>query len=105
MAETNVLWIGNDLTVVVTGLRKADTGAYMNAATVAYEIARSDGSVVGSGSLGYLAGSDGDYRGPIESTVTALVKNGNSYVLTVTASQDGYDASWSKEMPGAYRSW
>lgn len=93
------LFIGCDATVKYEGARDAVSGSYLNSLTVAYELQELpaagsvDGTVVsgGTGSLAYVAASDGNYRGVIDGAVTALLDEGTTYQVKITATGGGYD--------------
>lgn len=91
-----VLFISSDMTWTLPGVKNAVSGAFLNAGTCTYILKKSDGTTVtgGTGSLSYVSGSDGDYRGTIESTVTTLLKNGDPYWLEVTFAEGGLDRFW-----------
>lgn len=66
------LYIDNDNNIVIKGLRLASTGAYISDALFTAVLKDQSGTVINGGSsisLSYTAGSDGDYRGLIASTV------------------------------------
>ncbi len=98
------LFIGSDMDVGYTGARAARTGAYLNSGTCTYELVQdSDGSVVGTGALTYVAASNGDYYGTIESTVTALLDVDGAYTLTITFVEVGYNDERVERLRAAYR--
>lgn len=82
------VYIGCDHAFTMTGLQD-NTGAYLNAATVTYTIYTAAGVAVtnGTGTLSYVAASNGNYAGTIESTVTSTLTQGNDYYADVPISQ------------------
>ncbi|TXH99564.1 MAG: hypothetical protein E6Q76_19645 [Rhizobium sp.] len=91
-----MLYIGEDMTVTWSGASGTDgsdgSTEYLNAATVTYAIKTVAGASVsgGTGSLSYIAGSNGDYIGVIESTVTAGLTPGARYIIEYTLVEDPY---------------
>lgn len=87
------LFIGCDMVVQYTGARDAISGAYLNSGTCTYALLDADGNGVagGSGSLSYVAASDGIYRGVIDGAVTALLTEGETYTVRFTFTGGGYD--------------
>ncbi|AMV23423.1 hypothetical protein VT84_03370 [Gemmata sp. SH-PL17] len=80
------LFIGCDMEVPYEGAFA--NGNYINDATVTYTLRDRAGAPVagGSGSCPYVAESNGDYLGVIESTVTALCANRQKYTLLIVMS-------------------
>lgn len=97
------LYIGNDLDLTATGMSIASTGAYLNAATVTWSLTDAEGTEFGTGTLSYVADSDGDYAGVVESTVTSELEDGGEYVLTVTFAEGSYNAAWQYKIFACYR--
>lgn len=86
--------IGGDFTHELRGVRDAATGSYLNSATITYTIrlAEDDSAVAGgTGSLSYVAASDGIYRGVTESTVTATLTAHAIYYAEYPVQQSSYD--------------
>ena len=86
--------IGGDFDLFVTGWSRRDTGAYLNSATVTYALYASDMTTAvsgGTGTLAYVAASDGNYLGRVESTVTATLTPGAIYWAKVVATNGTYD--------------
>lgn len=81
------LYIGCDHSISLTGL--SANGSYLNAATVSYTLYSADGTAVSGGTdtLGYVIGSNGNYAGTIESTITSDLTCGEEYYADVTISQ------------------
>ena len=67
MAKRGTLYIGNDHVIAVDGLRNADTGDYINTATVTATLKVSTtGEIIdGPIALSYQIGSNGNYRGTL----------------------------------------
>ena len=86
----NVLYIGSDTTLTLTGLSAG--GSYLNSATVTYAIKTAAGAAVtgGTGSYSYTAASNGDYTATVESTVTDDLTDGALYYVEVTISSGSY---------------
>lgn len=81
--------IGGDYALTLTGL--SGGGAFLNSATVTYELKSPAGTTVGSGTMTYTAASNGNYAATIESTVTELLTANYRYKLCVTISQSSYN--------------
>lgn len=91
MADEN-LFIGCDKTVTMTGLLDADTGSYLNAATLAWVLTNAAGTIVATGTLAYVAASNGNYKGVIDgATVTSTLTEGAIYTFTLTGIQTTFD--------------
>ena len=101
----SALYVDNDLTLTLTGVRKADTGEYLDGtAAVAYAIAEeSTGDPVTSGDFDYVALSSGNFRANVQAADLSTLVLGTRYAITVTASQDGYDGTWTLTLPARSR--
>lgn len=101
----SALYIGNDLTLSLTGLRKADTGAYLDGtATVAYTITEVEtGDVITSGPMTYVLLSSGGFTAHVQSSALAAIVAGRRYLIEATASQDGYDGTFNLTLPARDR--
>lgn len=80
------LYIRNDGTVWLRGLKNPKTDAYINTATPTWELRSAkypDGTVVASGNATYLTGSDGDYEINIDDATDIVA--GTKYVIRVIA--------------------
>lgn len=95
------IYIGCDMEAPYEGAY-AD-GAYLNAATVGWELFTAAGSSVASGSCAYVSGSNGNYLGVIESTVTANLVAGRKYRLVYTLASGSVNDSRRVECVAAYR--
>lgn len=90
------LYIDSDNLVEVTGLKDASSGDYINTADVAWSLKRHpSGTEVASGSMDYVTGTDGNYRGTIENTATLM--EGQRYWLDVTVSGSGVPDGFSRD--------
>lgn len=86
MSDLPELYIGSDNTLKVDALRDVDD-AYVNDATVAGQVKDAAGVNVGSSiSLSYVAASNGNYRGILDSTVSANLVAGNVYKVEFSMS-------------------
>ncbi len=97
------LWIGVDFDLGYTAATAALTGEPLNSGTCTYVLKDSAGETVGSGALAYVAASDGDYYGTIESAVTTTLEDGAEYVLTINFVQGGYNDRRVLNLFAAYR--
>ncbi len=82
--------IGDDFTLRINGARDPD-GSFLNSATVTFELFTAAGVSVTTGSLSYVAASNGNYRGVIESTVTSALTAGAQYYVIFVLVQSSYD--------------
>ena len=87
----DVYFINCDMTESLTGLSAG--GGYLNSATVTYAVKDASGATLsgGTGSYSYTAASNGNYTATIESTVTALMTPGHTYVCEVTITSGSYN--------------
>lgn len=74
-------------------------GQYLNSATVTYTL--TGPGVSASGSVPYVADSNGDYLGTVESTDLTGVVVGETYTMTLTLVQGGFNGSRTKTYKGA----
>lgn len=80
--------IGNSVAVTWKGMA-TDEGTVINDATVAFTLKDSSGVAVSGASaitMGYVAGTSGNYRGILSNTVTAGLTAGARYQIVITAS-------------------
>lgn len=97
-------YLGNDMTVTLSGFQNALTGDYLNNATVSCRLLETDGTeVLGSQSLQYVAASNGNYRFTVDKDAVALV-DGQFYILEIVASETGIDAQWEVLVQASRRS-
>jgi hypothetical protein len=97
------LYIGEQLATTWTGLSgtsEANVTSYLNNATVTHTLYAANRTTAvsgGSGTLAYVTGSDGNYRGTISSTVTLTLTEGAVYwVKYVAVSGDYRGERWEK---------
>lgn len=104
----NVLYINEDSRVKVTGLHyvtDAGVTTYLNAATITYALKTAAGVTVvgGTGTLSYVAASDGNYTAVIDKAVTVLLTENRKYVLWVPIAEGGRDGYRRLELYAKYR--
>lgn len=101
----SALFIDNDLTLTLSGVRKADTGDYLDGdATVTYAIVdEATGDPITDGDFTYVALSSGNFRANVQSADLAGLVAGSRYTIAVTAAQDGYDGRWTLTLPARQR--
>lgn len=88
--------IGGDFDLYATGASIRATAAYLNAATVTYTLYEADATTAvsgGTGTLTYVAASNGNYLGRVESTVTATLVRGRAYWVKFELSEGSYNAA------------
>ncbi len=87
MSDMEVIYYGNDNMLELRGLKNAASGAYENSATVEVTLKDDDGAEVTGETwplaLGYVSGSDGNYRNTLKDTLS-LVEN-EKYTAEITA--------------------
>lgn len=80
-----VAFISNDNLVTITGLRRADAGAYLNDATVTFTVTDTEDAAV-SGvatiTMSYVSGSNGNYRGTLPDEASLV--EGTNYIIKIT---------------------
>lgn len=105
----NVIYIGEDLTLTFTGASVTVQGStsYLNSATVTYAVKDATGTAVSgaTGTLTYVAASNGNYEGTLESSVTtpANFTEGGTYIVEYTLSQSTYNGFRRMVCRAAYR--
>jgi hypothetical protein len=99
---TGVIYIAADMNVDYEGAQDAD-GNFLNAGTCTWTLYESDGTLIATGSLTYVAASDGDYRGVIQSTTTDDLEADVPYYVVVTFVEDGFNDSRRIDTFAAYR--
>lgn len=115
----NVLFINEDAKVKMTGLSyTTDLGVftYLNAATLTYVLTNTIGTTTvatftvpgtpiagGTGTLSYVATTNGNYIGTIDKAVTALLSDGAKYYLYVPIVESGRDGYRRLELRAEYR--
>lgn len=104
MSNTPVIYLENDNLVALSGLKNVVTGAYVNTATVRLTLTDMGGSVVPGVDdvvMQYQEGSDGDYYGIIQDTVSLT---DSYYMAEVTADAGGgLKAKWVKRIRATTR--
>jgi hypothetical protein len=89
--KVDVLFIGNDQSIELTGLQDAISEAYINDASVTATVKTKEGVAVTGQSwpltLAYVAASDGNYRGNLEDGLELI--EATMYVIEVTADCGG----------------
>lgn len=109
MTDPDLIYIGEDMAVRWTGatLTSGTTGAetYANSATVTYALKTAAGAAVasGTGALTYIAASNGNYIGVIESSVTGTLTPGAAYVLELTLAEGDYNGFRRLPLRARYR--
>lgn len=79
------LTIGDDVLVRLDKAKLASDGSYVNSGSGTWELFDTDGTTsLASGSLSYVASSNGRWHGTIPSTITEDLAEGSIYKLTIT---------------------
>jgi len=97
------IYIGCDNLIKYTGAKDSDSGTYLNTGTCSYTLTDSAGATIGSGTLSYVAASNGNYEAIVDAVVAALLEDGAIYTLTVTFVQGNYDDKRQLAVSAAYR--
>lgn len=100
---TTPLYIGADHDVTLEGLSAAATATYLNAATVTWNLKDRFNESVTTGTLDYVAASNGNYAGIIQSTITSALTPGALYYLEVTSSEGTYQDFRREQLVAKYR--
>lgn len=82
MDDGKPLYIGQDNLIEWRFMLNAATEEYVNDATVTFTVKDSDGNTVASGSMSYLAASDGIYQGVVPDDTD--LDDGDTYTIEVT---------------------
>jgi hypothetical protein len=86
------IYIGADQNLTYSGASVASTGAYINDGTCTYELTDINGNIITSGTLPYVAASNGNYAGVIPASVTATLTPYAQYFVTIFfAAPEGND--------------
>lgn len=92
------IYLKTDHDVTITGFRVRSSGAYLNAATATYVVKNHQGNQItgGTGSLSYVASSNGNYLGVIESTVLVTdslvpLTEFQTCTVEITIAESGYN--------------
>ena len=110
----NLLFLNEDFRISLTGLSyTTDAGAttYLNAATVTYALKDATGTAVSvsstpvTGTLSYIAASDGNYSATHDKAATSpsVLTEGAKYYLEVTIAEGGRDGFRRLELRAEYR--
>ena len=89
IGQDNIVFWG-DPDVPDSGLYDNSLGSFINDATLTFQLYQSDGTTAvsnGSGSLSYITGSKGCYKGVLEDD--AATTENTEYVLQITATASG----------------
>jgi hypothetical protein len=97
-----VLAINSDNLVRLDGLTNASTGAYINNATVTYALLDPTGATLASGTLSFVAASNGRYEGTINHTVSLTLNA--FYTLQISAVGGGFQIYRQCQCIAKYRS-
>lgn len=110
MAQENVFYINEDSKIVITGLSyTTDAGVEtsLNAATITYTIKSAispfDTVTGGTGTLSKVSGVDGKYIATVDKAVTALMTEGQQYIVDVPIAEGGRDGYRRVIIPAQYR--
>lgn len=115
----DLLHINEDAKVTMTGLSyTSDAGVltYLNAATITYTLTSVVGTTTvggmtvpgttvsgGTGTLSYVAASNGNYTGTIDKAVTSLLSDGSKYYLYTPIAEGSRDGFRRLELRAEYR--
>jgi hypothetical protein len=85
-----VIAIGSDNLVRLDVLQNASTLAYINSATVSFNLKDSTGAVIqGPTTMSYVAASNGRYEGSITAATTNTMTQNAAYSIEITATSAG----------------
>lgn len=108
---SQILYLQADNNIKVTGLSDGDTGAFLNSETVTYAIKNEAGTTItgATGTLDYVASSDGNYLGVVDASVMVLNSAvpftlTGTFFIEITVSGSGYDDFRRIPVTVAYRS-
>lgn len=82
--------VGEDNLIEWDKLTLASNASYVNNATVTFALKSEAGATLATGSLSYVAGSNGKYQGTLDRAAVALVA-GTLYYLELTATRGADD--------------
>ena len=83
-SPTQILYKNEDNLVRLDLAQLASTDAYVNAGTATWELKDDDDASLATGTLSYVAASDGRWQGAIDKDDVADVTVGGTYWLEVT---------------------
>ena len=89
--SSKVLAINADNYLRYYGAQDSETGDYLNSGTCTYSLREEDGTELATGTLSYVSGSNGNYRGILDSADTAGLTDGERYVIVIIFDQDNYE--------------
>lgn len=99
------IYIRNDNDIYLKGLKDSRPGGgYLNAATVAYDLRTAkypSGSSAATGTLTYVAGSNGCYVGGIDKSIS--LTEGTEYWLRITSDEGGVEGDWEEPVTAIRR--
>ena len=100
-----MLFIGCDENVSYAGASDAITGTYLNTGTCTYSLqtVATPPVVIDSGTLSYVAASNGNYLGIIDAAITGALTNGQTYNVVVTFAQGNYNDQQRVQELAGYR--
>lgn len=88
------IYVAQDNLLRADSLRLATTGAYVNSGTVTWQVKTAAGVLLASGSLAYVAASNGRWQGTLDAADAALLTAGETYYLEIRigdgAGSDGF---------------
>ena len=100
------LFVRNDHSILLRGAKNEDTGAYFTAAAVGTWEVRSaaspSGSQLATGSMTYLTGSNGEFRGSGPDDSVALVAD-TRYWVHVVLTEGGVRGDWEESFVAQVR--
>jgi hypothetical protein len=107
-AADDKLWIGSDNYLTFKGARDSEAlpGVYLNNGTVVATIHSNSptGTQIGSSiPLDYVPGSDGDYVGVIDRSLTLTLTEGVTYFIVTIFNEGSYDDMRVLEVRAEYR--
>lgn len=90
--------IGGDYYALLSGAQDSGDGSFLNSATVTFALYTAAGVAVpgASGTASYVAASNGNYRGTIESTATVTLTVGARYQIRFVLTQGSIDFPFSE---------
>ncbi len=101
------IYLGEDHAVkwgdsATNGAYAVGTG-FLNSATVTYALKTAAGATIATGTCSYVAASNGNYRGTIESSALTALVLGALYTLEITLVQGSLDGFRRLHLEARYR--
>lgn len=97
------IYIGSDHTVQFDKVRDIDKN-YLNSGSATFALTEKyTGTTVTTGTLDYVAASNGRYRGLIDRTVTVTLSENSFYYLTVVFVNSGFDTERRLELQAKFQ--